>query len=216
MLMVTKPERWKIEVDALAEAAREEERRAWLRLTPSVDRRKWYMLCILQQAENAISGTLVGLKIANVYSPSVFKEQNVYARNSLSGRKTVIGRKRVRSPMFPGYMFARFDYDVEWPKIRARVPSERARTFDRVDGSPYVVHDFLMQAIYQGEITESKKTVGSSAFTVGQAVRTLAGPFSDFIGKIERLDSCDRIRILLDLFGRETQVVLPAHEIEAV
>jgi transcription antitermination factor NusG len=217
MLMAMTPTRSEIERNALAEAAREEERAIWRRMRPSVDRRNWYILKVLRQFENAVSGQLLGLKVANVYSPQKYADRIVHQREMLTGRRIVVGRQRVLEPMFPGYLFVRFDYQAEWPKIRARVPVERARTCDRPDGSPYVVHNILMQAIFEAEmesVGEDKRKI--SVFEVGQAVRLLTGPFAEFIGNIERLDSGDRIRVLLDLFGRQTPVVKPAHEIEAV
>ena len=47
----------------------------------------------------------------------------------------------------------------------------------------------------------------------GQSVRILTGAFADFIGEIERLDDSGRIRVLLDIMGGQTPVVLPLENV---
>lgn len=206
-----------IAVHALAIAAQEEQRRTWTRLRARDQYRQWYILSVCPQYENAVSGHLVALKVDGVYSPMMRVLVPVYSRQPLTGRRFLTGRKHVHRPLFPGYLFVRLDYEAEWPKIRARIPSDRARTIDHPDGRPYVIHKEFMVALHQREqellAVKPKK---AHNFKAGQRVRVLAAPFADFIGKIERLDTGDRIRALLDLFGRPTPVTLQAHEIEAV
>lgn len=214
--MVTSTDRGEIVKNALAEAAREEERQIWKRMQPSIDRRCWYLLSVLPQAENWISATLIGLKVANVYSPLCAKDEVVWSRQPLTGKRIRTGIKRVMRPMLPGYLFVRCDYEAEWPKIRARVPKEKMSTVNNNNGAPYVIHNILMQALYEKELKEiGEKQNRTDDFKPGDAVRLLTGPFADWIGKIERLDSGERIRILLDLFGRGTPVVMSVSEIEA-
>lgn len=201
---------------ALAEAKREDERQFWRRRQAEAEHRCWYLFRIMPQAENAISATMVGLKVANVYSPKIYVDRLVYSRQMLTGRRVCTGRKRVLVPMLPGYLFARLHYEAEWPKLSARIPAERIHTVERPDGSPYVVHDIFMQAVFEKELEEGEKQQEKRKFEPGQAVRLLTGPFQEWIGNVERLEDGDRIRILLDLFGRGTPVVQSASEIEAV
>lgn len=43
----------------------------------------------------------------------------------------------------------------------------------------------------------------------GQIVKVTAGPFADFIGRLERLDDKGRVRVLLELLGGTVRVALP-------
>jgi transcriptional antiterminator NusG len=52
-------------------------------------------------------------------------------------------------------------------------------------------------------------------YKTGQLVRVVDGPFSSFIGQIERLDSRGRLAVLLDIFSRGTPVILDEGQIEA-
>lgn len=201
---------------ALAEAEREEQRQCWRKRQAEAALRRWYLFRIMPQAENTISATMVGLKVANVYSPKIYVDKLVYSRQMLTGRRVCTGRKRVLAPMLPGYLFARLHYEVEWPRLSVRIPAERIHAVERPDGSPYVVHDVFMQAVFEKETEEGEKQPEKAKFQPGHAVRMLTGPFQDWFGKVERLEDGDRIRVLLDLFGRETPVVQSSSEIEAV
>jgi transcriptional antiterminator NusG len=216
MLMSTKPTWEEVVRAALAEAAREDQRQFWRKRMADASMLRWYLLSIMPQAENTISGQLVGLKVSNVYSPKIYVDRLVYTRQMLTGKRICTGRERVLVPMLPGYLFVRIDYDAEWPRIRARIPSERMQMVDLADGRPCVVHDVFMQAVFEVELEEGEKQPEKARFEPGQAVRMLTGPFQDWLGKIERLEDGDRIRVLLDLFGRETPVVQSSSEIEAV
>lgn len=201
---------------ALEEAKREDERQHWRKRQADAMRKRWYLFRIMQQFESAISGHMIGLKVENVYSPKIYVDRLVYARQMLTGKRVCTGRERVLVPMLPGYIFARLDYEAEWPKVRARIPVERMQMIERPDGAPYVVHDVFMQAVYEKELEEGEKQPQKARFQPGQTVRMLTGPFQDWIGNVERLEDGDRIRVLLDLFGRGTPVVQSASEIEAV
>lgn len=47
-----------------------------------------------------------------------------------------------------------------------------------------------------------------SAFKIGQAVRIGEGPFVNLVGKLEYLDAAGRVRVLLELLGRQVSVTL--------
>lgn len=50
----------------------------------------------------------------------------------------------------------------------------------------------------------------------GKPVRVAAGPFTSFAGTVEAVDSLNRLKVLLDLFGRATQVELDIAQVEEV
>jgi transcription antitermination factor NusG len=53
----------------------------------------------------------------------------------------------------------------------------------------------------------------NSVIAPGDSVRVTCGPFSDLVGKLERLDGAARVRVLLELMGRRTSVVLSRGQI---
>ena len=54
-------------------------------------------------------------------------------------------------------------------------------------------------------------------FKVGQRVRIVEGPFEDFMGTVDELDlDRARVRVLVNFFGRETQVELDFLQVERI
>jgi transcriptional antiterminator RfaH len=48
----------------------------------------------------------------------------------------------------------------------------------------------------------------------GDRVRVIAGPFADLVGRIETLEEGERIRVMLDLMGREVRTRIGAEAVE--
>jgi len=52
-------------------------------------------------------------------------------------------------------------------------------------------------------------------FTSGQSVRIITGPFEDFVGTVDDIDTeKGKVRVLVNMFGRETPVTLDFLEVE--
>jgi len=112
----------------------------------------------------------------------------------------------VKVPFFPGYLFVQLD-----------LSRDRWRS---VNGTLGVVH-LVMQgqrplAAPQGIIEalrencdEAGVLLWAAELTPGQAVRVLTGPFADLIGELERMTETGRLRVLLDIMGGRTPVLLP-------
>ena len=62
---------------------------------------------------------------------------------------------------------------------------------------------------------EHKRPVMRPTWEVGQAVRVTAGPFADFQGSIQEINAAkDKVKVLINIFGRETPVELEFSQIE--
>ncbi|HEY0866109.1 MAG TPA: KOW motif-containing protein, partial [Fimbriimonas sp.] len=49
----------------------------------------------------------------------------------------------------------------------------------------------------------------------GDAIRVVEGPFSDFTGKIEEVNADrEKLRVLINIFGRDTPVELDFSQVE--
>ena len=57
--------------------------------------------------------------------------------------------------------------------------------------------------------TEKKEPTFKPAWEVGETIRVVEGPFADFNGIIEDINvDQSKVRVLVDIFGRETPVEL--------
>ncbi len=123
-----------------------------------------------------------------------------------AGKKVTVQRKR-----FPGYILVRLYMDDDsWYAVRNTpgvtgfvgsgskpTPLSR-REVERILG--------VKKAGGEEEVKEPKLKV---AWEVGETVRVVEGPFADFNGVIEDINvDQSKVRVLVDIFGRETPVEL--------
>lgn len=53
-------------------------------------------------------------------------------------------------------------------------------------------------------------------YAKGEAVRVVKGPWSDWVATVAQASTGERVRVLVDLFGRTTRLELPANAVERV
>lgn len=116
------------------------------------------------------------------------------------------------APLFPGYLFVRFAPESHgWTAVNAtrgisrliltdvRKPTALPSTF---------MAGLLARCDARGMITPPPD------LKTGDTIRILSGPFADTVAKIESLADGERIRILMDLLGRETRMSVPKDSVE--
>ncbi len=123
--------------------------------------------------------------------------------------------KRVR--LYPGYIMVQMNMDDEsWhivrntPGVTGFVSSEdeRDKRPKPVPLEPWEVENILQQV-------ESQTPKARVGFTKGQSVRITDGPFADFIGVVDTIDTDKgKLNVLVSFFGRETPVELDFLQVE--
>lgn len=114
--------------------------------------------------------------------------------------------EKVRRPFFPGYLFLNLDLDRErWRSINSTVGVVRiVMQNERPAPAPIGVIEALKAACGDDDILHV-----NADFSIGQKVRVIGGPFADFVGELDQLTDVERVRVLLDIMGGRTRVVLP-------
>jgi len=116
----------------------------------------------------------------------------------------------VRRPLFPGYLFVQLDLSRDrWRSINGTLGVARL-----------VGHAEMPSAAPAGSIEAIRSACDgfdvvnrSGDIAPGDMIRVARGPFSDLVGKLERLDSAARVHVLLELMGRRASVVLSRDQI---
>lgn len=108
-------------------------------------------------------------------------------------------------PLFPGYLFVAFDMDAGgWSAINNTYGITRLVSFG---ARPAPVPDELMTSLLR-RCDADGKLLAEVTVRPGDAVRVTSGAFTDFVGRVERIDPDQRVWVLLDLMGRTTRVSL--------
>jgi transcriptional antiterminator RfaH len=120
--------------------------------------------------------------------------------------------RTVKSPVFPSYMFVVLDIGRDrWRSVNGTIGVAslimQGETPQPVPGG--VVENLLRFTDEEGIVRFDRN------LREGQSVRVVAGPFSNAIGTLERLDPNGRVRVLLDIMNGKVSAYLDRSTLEA-
>lgn len=172
--------------------------------------RNWYVLHTYSGYEDAVAKSLkqriesLGMeeKIFNVLVP---KEKKIKIKN---GKRKVVEEK-----IYPGYVLVEMVVtDDSWYVVRN---TPNVTGFVGAGTTPVPVS--------LGEIEALKKKAGEEEpqykieVKAGEAVKIIDGPFKDFDGKVSEIDEeRGKIKVLVNMFGRDTPVELDSLQIKKI
>jgi len=124
-----------------------------------------------------------------------------------SGRKVTVERKK-----FPGYILVRLYMDDDtWYAVR-NTPGVTGFVGSAAKPTPLSRRDVeRILGVRKDDDSETakKEPTFKPAWDVGETIRVVEGPFADFNGIIEDINvDQSKVRVLVDIFGRETPVEL--------
>ena len=131
-------------------------------------------------------------------------------------QKKVVRRKQVvqEMPLFPGYLFVKFDPNTEFRAVQyatgVRCVVSFGEALAMVDAC---LIDALRDRIYQGYVTVTK----SIAFQPGQKVRIHDGPLQGFEAVFEcEMSDQHRVALLLKTVAYQARVVVSVDQISSI
>ena len=129
-----------------------------------------------------------------------------------NGKKVVVQKK-----MFPGYLLVRAVLDDDaWYVVR-NTPSVVNFVGSGGKPSPLLrreVENFLQVKEEGAPATPNKRSKARLEYEMGETVRVKEGPFADFSGEIVEINEDQlKVKVLVNIFGRETPVELEFSQI---
>nr|WP_324248606.1 transcription termination/antitermination protein NusG [Actinomarinicola tropica] len=128
-----------------------------------------------------------------------------------AGKKVVSQKK-----MFPGYLLVRCELDDDsWYVIR-NTPGVTGFVGQGAKPSPLPRRDVenFLQVKVEGEEVPAKRGKPRLEYELGETVRVKEGPFADFSGEVVELNEDQlKVKVLVNIFGRETPVELEFSQI---
>ena len=121
------------------------------------------------------------------------------------GSKVVVQKKA-----FPGYLLTRCELDDEaWAVVR-NTPGVTGFVGPGTKPTPLTRREVEGILQVRGEGAEpTRKTRARLEHEVGETVRVKEGPFADFMGQVAEINEDQlKLKVLVDIFGRETPVEL--------
>ncbi len=123
-----------------------------------------------------------------------------------NGKKQVVQKK-----VFPGYLLVRCELDDDsWYVVR-NTPGVTGFVGQGAKPSPLKRKDVesFLQVKVEGEEAAPKRGKPRMEYEMGETVRVKEGPFADFSGEIVEINEDQlKVKVLVNIFGRETPVEL--------
>jgi transcriptional antiterminator NusG len=171
---------------------------------------QWYLLYVSSGHEDRAQRNLeqrikymdAGDKIFDVVVPTTNEIE------IKGGRRRTVSRKA-----FPGYIMVRMNLDEESWDIVRNTPGVAGFVSSGIKPVP-LADEEASKVLNRMTETPSEVKVG---FKKGDSVRVSSGPFIDFIGKVEEVNTDKgKAVVSLSLFGRETPVELDFLAVEKI
>jgi len=171
--------------------------------------RSWYAVHTIAGHENKVKDVLTrraqveGLWNFDVFEILIPTEREMTTRN---GKRYEMDRK-----VFPGYILVQMNLTDEAFKL---VKSTSGVTgFVQSGNKPVPLEEYEVRRILTN--LEASKEAPKVSWNKGDAIRVVEGPFSDFSGKIEEVNSeKEKLKVLINIFGRDTPVELDFSQVE--
>lgn len=170
----------------------------------------WYVLQTYSQFEAQVKKSLLeriereGLE--EFFGQILIPSEEVV--ESKGGKKRTSQRK-----FFPGYVLVEMEMnDATWHMVNA-VP----KTSGFIGGSerPTPLSKVEVDSIMRRIDESVEKPIPKTLFEVGEEVRVIDGPFSEFTGTVEEVQyDKSRLQVSVLIFGRPTPVELEFHQVE--
>jgi len=168
---------------------------------------QWFVLHSYAGYENKVKSNIESrIQSMNmedrIYEVVIPMEDVVEVKN---GKKAVVSRK-----IFPGYLLVRCELDdAAWAVIR-QTPGVTSFVGPGTKPTPLSRREVESILVVKSEGPETtKRTRPRLDFEEGETVRVREGPFADFHGQIAEINEDQlRLKVLVNIFGRETPVEL--------
>ena len=172
------------------------------KLKSASDQGKWYIVHTYSGHENRVEESLRQRVQTLGFQNRIF-DVIVPTRNII---KVQGGKKEsVKEKIFPGYVLVKMILDDEsWLLVRT---TQGITSFVGAGTKPTPISEKEVEAIQK--FMNLEQPLYKTAFTKGEAVKIVDGPFTDFLGTVDEIDETKgKVKVLVSIFGRETPVEL--------
>jgi transcription termination/antitermination protein NusG len=171
---------------------------------------KWYIVHTYAGHENKVAKNLQQRVSSLGFEERIF-DIIVPTRNTI---KVSQGKKEsVQEKIFPGYVLVKMILDDEtWLLVRS---TQGVTAFIGAGNKPTPISEKEVEAIQQ--FMKQDQPLYKTSYTVGEAVKIVDGPLTDFLGTIDIIDEArGKLKVLVTLFGRETVAELDFLQVKKI
>lgn len=160
----------------------------------------WYALYTQAMRERLARDQLRTLGV-EAFLPSFMRLSTVRTRRDIV---------RIETPLFPGYLFARFDPAEDLATVK------RARGVSQVVGPgsrPLAISEEIIETMRRACQNPAIVSPAEYTFTAGERVTVASGPFAGMTGTVDRTAGRNRLILRIELLQRACAVELGRAEL---
>jgi transcriptional antiterminator NusG len=122
-------------------------------------------------------------------------------------------RIQVEKRTMPGYVLVNMELNEQtWDVVKG---TPGVTGFVGPQNKPVPLSQAEIDRLLKREAAERPRT--KAQFTIGESVKVVSGPLSDFSGEIsEVMDDASKLRVLVSIFGRETPVEVGFDQVKKI
>ena len=183
----------------------------------------WYVLHTYSGYENRIEKTIRMMMESGELNKEIVRDVKIPSEEVVEVKD---GKKKVHAKkMLPGYILVEMDLpdaDMGW-----KAPCSRIKKIQGVSGfigvhgdrKPQPLPSEEARAILQksGEIKGERPVRSRQAFSIGEQVKIIDGPFDSFTGTIEEVNQeKNKLKVTVGIFGRNVPVEVDLIQVEKI
>jgi len=169
--------------------------------------KKWYAIHVLSGHEGKVK-TFLENEVKNLHLEERIDKVMIPSEQVTEMKE---GKRRSRTKtLFPGYMLVYMALDKETRHVVLNTPS--VTNFVGPKNEPLPLQPGEVERLL-GRIGDKEKQ--SAPFRVGDPIKVIDGPFTEFTGFVEEVnDEKNKLKVLVSIFGRSTPVELDFLQVE--
>jgi len=165
--------------------------------------RDWFCVRTKPKQERVAAAQLARLAGVEVFAPRIRFRRN-----------TKRGRVWFEEALFPGYIFARFNFEMQ---VRLVSSTYGVRGLVRFDGECATVPEDLIETLRAERIDDAPIVIEEPSVKVGDEAVVTDGALYGLQAVVTQvLSGGERVKILMDMMGTEIEAEIAASRLEAV
>jgi transcriptional antiterminator NusG len=174
--------------------------------------KKWYVVHTYSGHENKVKMALDKTVKTQGLEERIFRvvipTENVTEMRN--GKRTVTTKK-----FFPSYILVEMDLNDEMLHVINNTPGVSRMV--GVGGHPTALRDEEVERVLEAIDTGKARPTPEIPFKMGEHVRVIDGPFTDFTGVVDDVNpERGKLKVMVSIFGRPTPVELDFLQVETV
>ena len=171
---------------------------------------RWYAVNTYSGHENKVKQNLEHRRVSLGQEPNV--RQIVVPTEQVQEMKD--GQKITKEQRtMPGYLLVNMNLtDDSWGLVKS---TPGVTSFVGADQKPVPLSQVEVDRLFHREHAERPRT--RAQFSIGESVKVVSGPLSDFSGEISEInDDAAKLKVLVSIFGRETPVEVGFDQVKKI